>query len=1024
MMRPISLTMNAFGAYVEKTTIAFDALKDQRLFLISGATGAGKTTIFDAMIFALYGEASGSQRQPKTMRSQLAARENLTYVDFQFEVNGDLYQIHREPKQPNPDPKAKNEREQKVEFQTPQGTISRITEAKSKSEELLGLTARQFRQVVMLPQGEFQRMITADTKERRETFRQIFNTVSYRQLELALKDQARAATQAAASAREAIQNEQAAISAALPTADQEAFVTALNQENFAVALAMGQTTHTRWQAEQNQRQQAITAAEVERQQVEQALQLLEEAAALQAEGDELSQQAEQMAALNAAITQHDQARPLYQIYEQQQAKRKQLDQKHAQLVETEQQLAAITTEQEQLATDQKQWAEAIQALPQQREQLQQAQQSLAAWEDYTARTALLNQEQADYARERQETDQRAEESDACQAKLLTLKQQLEQLEQAIKGEDYFEWLISDWEHKNAQLAQDQSQWLNYQATVKNYQELEVVMQKLEHQEADARQQQVQLEQQWQEGWRQQLSDQLVAGEPCPVCGSRNHPAPATGQAVTVSEVQVQAGRHQVEDIARQVATKHEQWEQVKQKLQQFAPQVTSDWETQLQEQSQWLSQQHTAIENQKRHNQELTLQHQALKKDYEQQQQVVTQLSADVSQRMGALQVKADYLTHEAQSLAEQKKQLTGNSQEEQQTLTKALADTITMSEQAQERLTAQATRLTNEQTNVASRYEERQRSYKDYQMEAAHLQAAVKREEAALGVTVEKILPLFTSTSDWEADRRRLSAYQSKQQMHQIKQQQNERARHQAQVSGSWEQYHTKRQLLATEVEKQNQAFQEKQKELTLLADRLARLKKAITDYQAHHQSSAALREMHAIASGQVNTAPPISFETYVLQQYFDQVIVRANEQLSHMTGGQYHFVRDEESTAQRANKELGLDLSVFDAFTGQIRSVNTLSGGEMFQASLAFALGLSTIIQEQAGAIDLGLLFIDEGFGSLDAESLALAMETLEELESQGDRLIGIISHVEELKTQLPVHLEVVKDESGSHAHFSGLI
>ncbi|MDO4670930.1 MAG: SMC family ATPase [Aerococcus sp.] len=1030
-MRPLQLTLQAFGSYTKKTTIDFTQLADQRLFLISGPTGAGKTTLFDALIFALYGEVSGSMRQAKNMRAQLADTKTITAVDFTFEVNGETYVIHREPKQPNPDPKAKNERDQRVSLTTPGGTYTRITEVRTKVEELIGLTAQQFRQVVMLPQGEFQRLITADTKERRETFRQIFNTDLYRHFEIALKDRYRQAEQLLKASYQTIQHEEAVVAPVLPTQEQESFLMAMHQEDYDAALKIVMAYRQQAMRDQQTLETQVTQLETEEQHAQLSIQLLTEAEKLKRENEVIHEKSKAMTELEEEIDQHDQARTLYQLYHQQQEKAQQLANKNQQLQQTQEKRQSLAAEEAAFQQEETQWQEVFLTLPRLQEQLKQSEQALLAWDTYSKAKQTLDQMMIDYESQAMHSKKLAADLVQRQSEQEKLIEQL----QALATKQVSEHLLAQEQIALAQkeqvVALGKERYSRYQANAKAEAALQLEYQRLHETYEAAKQKQITQKQAWQSQWLQQLQSTLQEGEACPLCGSVHHPSlQAKGDITAPLEritVPSEDETEHMASLARAVATAHARLEQVEQEQdklidRQFS--TVTEWEEALADQQRTLTAEQKQLQEKRDQQTQLQDEITTYKQQYDSQQQRYQSQKEVLAQLSGQCTAQHEQIKQEQERLMQLKQQLVGESQEEAQTNYQTLEQRVTTLTAQQKKLKDKATTLTEQRLRLDEQYTERHSAVLAYQTEWEHLTALVEAEEKTIGQSVTQILPLFSVSRDWETLKKQLTTFKEQERTNRVQLEQNELARRQASITADLLTYQRQAAQKSEQLATLRQTIQGQQEQLTLFKDRTERLKAATEQYQQQDQETQTWRELYAVASGQVAATSRVSFETYVLQQYFDWVIARANVQFDHMTGGQYHFVRENIMKTRTSAKELGLDLSVFDAFTGQVRSVNTLSGGETFQASLAFALGLSEVIQEQAGAIEMGLLFIDEGFGSLDNESLQLAMGTLADLESQGERLIGIISHVDALKTELPVHLSITKDDRGSHARFTGLV
>ncbi|WP_195851033.1 AAA family ATPase [Aerococcus tenax] len=317
----------------------------------------------------------------------------------------------------------------------------------------------------------------------------------------------------------------------------------------------------------------------------------------------------------------------------------------------------------------------------------------------------------------------------------------------------------------------------------------------------------------------------------------------------------------------------------------------------------------------------------------------------------------------------------------------------------------------------------------RDYQ------EAAVKKNQAQSQAIAERLAQarresdlsddqvkaLHQSDRDWQAISQTLSAYSNqvyayKKSLEALKAKEKDLAIDQDQAT-----YQKKKSELDQSYAQAASQLSQDREDLIRLKDQVALLTDLWQDYQDRYQSFGDLKKLSDVANGKLNKSQRISFQRYILGIYLDWIVERANQRFYQMTNGKYYFKRAEDEIG--GNQAKGLNLNVFDSYTASERSVHSLSGGESFQASLALALGLSDVIQEEAGTVDVGMLFIDEGFGTLDSETLQQALDTLVDLHQRSGRLIAVISHREELKQELPIQLAVEMTPSGSQCHWQGL-
>ncbi|WP_445011627.1 AAA family ATPase [Vreelandella stevensii] len=858
-MTPLTLTLQAFGPFARRDTIDFTALGKSPLFLINGPTGAGKSSILDAICFALYGQTTGNERDAGQMRCDQAAPDLLTEVTLTFRLRESTYRVRRVPQQERPKANGEGTTTQAAEAQlwrlTPEGqkdeclVARKVTDANGQLQQLLGLDARQFRQVMVLPQGKFRELLLAGSKEREEIFAQLFQTQIFQRIEQRLADQAKHIVREVNDHRQRVQGMLAA-SDVESEAALEAALAALAPDH--------QTARHDLALAAEQREQAVAAAQSA---AALARQFAQHAALVNAKAALLVQQPAVQRA-QQQLRQHEQTQALATPF------------------------YARQSAQQNATAAQREWAAAEQAIAPRQAAHQQAQEALeAANAQYEQLPALQRRA---YALE--------QSLDQCQA-LATLEKQQQALAQQV-----------DRARENAQ----------------------------QKQRAATQQEQHAIEQEmrWHQGQAALLAEQLEGGQPCPVCGSREHPAPASTAQLLVTQEEVKQARS-THERARQA------WVSAQQDAQRLEQQAEH-----VGEQCQTLREQLGDSASLESVNASLA----AVKREM------------DTCERSWKAAQSQAQTAHTAFAQAQTTlTQTTQRQAEAQRTLEAA---------QAEWQTALQGSPFEDEQAFITARLDtaEQQRLSDDvarFQRELARLEGQLEASAPLL----EGKTPPDVAALDAQAD--------------------NSKAREEA-----CRQHY---QRLSARVD-----------QLTATRQRLAEARNVEAALDEQYKLWGTLSE---VANGR--TGHRISLQRFVLGVLLDDVLIQASERLVGMSRGRYQLVRREDPS--KGNRASGLELDVADTYTGKNRSVATLSGGESFMAALALALGLSDVVQAYAGGIQLDTLFIDEGFGSLDQDALDQAIAMLSELQMSG-RMIGVISHVSELKEQMPVRIDVLPSRQGS--------
>jgi exonuclease SbcC len=1020
-LRPLKLTMQAFGPYAEREEIDFRCLGDRSFFLIHGPTGGGKTTILDAMCFALYGDTSGDVRRGKDMRSHHAAPETVTEVMFEFSLGETRYRIHRVPEQERP-----MKRGGGTTIQKPEATLWRLGSVGGRDEErtietqwsrvtgtvgrILGFRSDQFRQVVVLPQGKFQDVLTASSKEREDILEILFRTDVYRKIEEALKAAARELTDK----MEDLNKHRAFILGRAPAADAGELERRVSQ--LAAELAQAEEDLERLHADEARVQARLQAARqlhaafAEHREAEQEL-----ARFMVADG-EMAREKERLRLARRAAGLAGVAETLSERLAEVEEGRGNLEEASRRLEEAGERKSEAARalgrekrrEAKRTAANKKLLR--LESQAGQMEQLEDARTSMAETQDemaglrgrvregtrsvdgITRRIESLEESSG-------QTREKAAQAPALLLRLdisrkhLEVRQKLETVRaQAREGRRVLKRLEK--EAKEAQGRHDEARSLL-----------------------------TRMEERWRSGQAGVLAGRLRSGEPCPVCGSTEHPSPAVlppdvpdhdglrEQRTVVEKAEKERDRTREALSARRLDVSRLEGEamSLRQNLGEAGGLTLKSVRSETRKLEKGLEGAEAA-------------------------QQALKEALADLDRLRQQKDEMARHLKAEEAALKQAENAFEGAravAAERESKLPKALRTRARL-EAALEQARLDLASLVDAFEKARQRESDARQQYAEAKVAAAGARKALRtatrnsltarerfsKKLAAAGFTgpdaYEKarledteIESLARAVDEHEAGLKaaRLRLTRARQATRGKKipdlaglASKTEEAKHRC----------DKRIAEAAEIRKEHGR-------VAGLAGELKTIERDITALEKRYYVTGKIAD---VANGKNDRG--ITFQRFVLAALLDEVLMAATERLKVMSHGRYDLHR----ASERADRRLagGLDLEVFDAFTGYARPVSTLSGGETFLSSLSLALGLADVVQAYAGGIHLETIFVDEGFGSLDPEALDLAIRALMDLQ-RGNRLVGIISHVPELKEWIDARLEVTGTPRGSKVRFVGL-
>jgi len=1018
-MKPIQLVMRAFGPYPKAQVIDFRELGDRSLFLIHGPTGAGKTSVLDAVCFALYGESSGAERKADELRSHLAAPEVTTEVVFDFELGNKRYRVWRSPTQDLPKMRGEGftTRTHKATLWDRSGLAdddeegqvlaTRASEVTQELTERLGFTADQFRQVVVLPQGQFRRLLSANSTDRQAILQTIFQSEVYRRVEEALKEKAKnmeGEMRGLRETREALLH-QAEVQEPgelekkrkdkgkqLKEAGKKRKAAAAQQKVANKALQEGQKAEARFK------------------ELEEAQEELDKITKLE---PEQTKRKEELRLARAAERLEEPSKNL--------AARKAEDEEARSELEKAQVAAAQA---ENNSKEAQAWLKEERGKEPEREQARMEVDRLQRLSGVVEEVAALRKKLVLGQKKAKES---AKARDKAKGVLTSIKEGIEDGERKQ----------GDLRNKAGRLEELKLRHADLERSLTRRKELEAKVLELESGQKDHAKKQAariaaqkkveqqkkrlsELQASWTQGQAAILAQVLKEGQPCPVCGSLEHPYPAVSQEALPGQPEIEAsqellvsleeGLEEVRDaeskLANEVAGLEATVSSLRQNLEERAdiPIETLEAELklvgvekqdaakaaaeldQLEKQLQALSKQRGETETQL---EELALEAQQAEKDAGSLQALVVDKEKEVPEDL-----RADGAMQKALVKA-----------------TKLREDLIKAYEKGQ----SEAQESSNKQASAAA-------SLKAAQKHATETQKKYKLQEKAFGEALEKAG--FKSIDEYEEVRSLVA------QIDQIEAaiQRHDQAREAASARLLRAQKASKGlerpnlPALERATDQTGLLLQKAVEEQTRYEDELTQLDKLWDKWSQLEERLQKLQDLYSVTGQLSKTASGqnrlnLTFERFVLGTLLDEVLEVASQRLGIMSRGRFRLQRSHEVADRRS--AAGLDLEVLDAYSGTERPVATLSGGEGFMASLALALGLADVVQSHAGGRRLNTIFVDEGFGSLDSDSLDQALECLLELQ-QGGRLVGVISHVSDLKERIPARLLVETSPSGSRARF----
>ena len=1025
-MKPLSLKLQAFGAFANPVELDFSRFDQHRLFLIHGQTGAGKTTLFDGMCYALYGETTF--RNPEKMRSQFAPNQTDTLVEFVFAMREKLYRVERrlyvvkQRKKTTEKTEAQQEAvpqediklEAKQVFSeidthgNPVGEIlTKVGDIKDKVRDIVGFSAQQFKQIVILPQGKFDELIRASSDEKMPILKEIFDAYIFEKIADKLIE-----------SRKNYEEKLKGVTQKIEFFLQNAGIHK-NEDEDELLLKIRELEErmAEWVADLNIKEQVF----------KDTLAGLEQVKARA--GDFLEYER-----LSEALQQHRQTEHLI-------AQKRQVLQNAAKAEKLRQPIDGlqdldhkITETQRQIAEDEKNFKDTLAKLKEVEDEARKIKgleenidvfkQKIRKYTDLKPRTTEISRLEKELqslenqgVAKRKEKEVLETEKNTFSEKLLELEKREKELEPLARLKSGLEIVWQDWQKlqaKHKRLSDTQAKLQDFEFDMKQKFQLS--------EKASATRQQKETEYSWFDRvWRDSqaasLALQLTDNQPCPVCGSVQHPKPALPTDKTVTDLELENAKRTAEKAAFDYEKARQAFTEAREH---FATQKT--FVTALQEEigeKYNLSVKAFEAEVQK---------HEAAFREGETAEAELNK----IAETMQRTKIYIENAEKQRKAFEEEVKTLRDKYTKTKTELSLKKAE-MPENLDTEPLLQAEIQKLSLEQEQTESYIRQVEKEREHQRSQSDMLKGSLERNRKSLELNLSDRLKKHLQLQDllqkndfYDASdvRELLRSEHEIQQLTtdienwNLKKVQLETGLHtySLKIEGKPKPDVTAVELARNEAEQQFKTHQalvsEKKSLLAQLRKSQEEIEKLKAESRKMYEEFGHIKLLADVANGK--NAVKQKFEAYVLSVFLDEVLQYANKRLDLLSQGRYQLLIKTDFTG--GGKDTSLDLEVFDSYNNKKRDVQSLSGGETFFSSLALALGLADVATARAGGLKLDAIFIDEGFGTLDSETLDLAIRTLTHLDGE-HRLVGIISHISELKERIPGRLEVIKDKSGSY-------
>ena len=1039
-MRPIKLTISAFGPYASKQVIDFEELKGRNIFVISGKTGAGKTTIFDAISYALYGEASGESRETDSLRSHFADDNTETYVELEFELRGEKYTVNRVPKQKKKKARGEGYTEKSADatLTLPDGkVITKVKNVTDKIIEILGITREQFKQIVMLAQGEFKKLLLADSVEREGIFRKIFNTYDFEKIQAELKDKAANLSKNRTKSKHEMEINLKNIKGEHDIVIDEYVDFPLVIEKLKDLLERDNNIYKTLNEEGKEVDNKLQVKNQEKAIIETNNNLLKEKEIITKALEELLSKEDEYKNKAKAIIDGKNAKEVKYIEDKLIETTKKLTKREEDYNLSLKNIDSLKLKQEE-ANKLLQIEESKEC---DREKLSVEINNLNKLEEKIIELDSLNnkvmhlKQSAENSKlqiinnkkETEELKKSKEEKELQLKDIATLETKKVELESDIKAKNK---TLDEVRELFKVIRSFQNTYIEHNNKAKEYKEFEVEYKKVKenYEKMDD------LYKKEQAGI---LASKLQENEPCPVCGSTNHPNKATIKEnlkiPTKEELKVakenldkleKENLEKINNLTTLNSNKTTYLEQVNNHLSMLSATLNIDktFNSETAKVVKNLGTELKSVIDKLKDELLKVIDKISLKEKIEKELNLITTTINEREQSLIKLEeCEKNYTTELTQNITkidEYKKEIPENI-----TDVKTLNNLIEVKTKELNISKEKLAKLRLENENLAKKLEGENSTSKEINKSIEELKLEIANNQTNFNEAIKE--QGFDNIEDYENAKLKIS-------MVEVLEKEVENYNSELKLTKAKQEdiiNKTKDIVFMdiTTIDEEIKSIQENKKELegklrdlhSIIDNNKTVLKNVENlniEFKEIEEEYKVVGELADLANGK--KAPYISFERYILASYFEDIIEAANIRLEKMTGDRFSLIR--KTSKSKGAGQKGLELEIYDNYTDSSRDVSSLSGGESFKASLSLALGLSDIVQSNAGGVSLDTMFVDEGFGTLDPQSLDNAIDSLLELQ-RGGRLVGIISHVEELKERIDAKLEVTSTSKGSKVEFN---
>ena len=1039
-MRPIKLTISAFGPYASKQVIDFEELKGRNIFVISGKTGAGKTTIFDAISYALYGEASGESRETDSLRSHFADDNTETYVELEFELRGERYIVNRVPKQKKKKARGEGYTEKSADatLTLPDGKIiTKVKNVTDKIIEILGITREQFKQIVMLAQGEFKKLLLADSVEREGIFRKIFNTYDFEKIQAELKDKAANLSKNRTKSKHEMEINLKNIKGEHDIVIDEYVDFPLVIEKLKDLLERDNNIYKTLNEEGKEVDNNLQVKNQEKAIIETNNNLLKEKEIITKALEELLSKEDEYKNKSKTIIDGKNAKEVKYIEDKLIETTKKLTKREEDYNLSLKNIDSLKLKQEE-ANKLLQIEESKEC---DREKLSVEINNLNKLEEKIIELDSLNnkvmhlKQSAENSKlqiinnkkETEELKKSKEEKELQLKDIATLETKKVELESDIKAKNK---TLDEVRELFKVIRSFQNTYIEHNNKAKEYKEFEVEYKKVkENYEA--------MDDLYKKEQAGILASKLQENEPCPVCGSTNHPNKATIKEnlkiPTKEELKVakenldkleKENLEKINNLTTLNSNKTTYLEQVNNHLSMLSATLNIDktFNSETAKVVKNLGTELKSVIDKLKDELLKVIDKISLKEKIEKELNLITTTINEREQSLIKLEeCEKNYTTELTQNITkidEYKKEIPENI-----TDLKTLNNLIEVKTKELNISKEKLAKLRLENENLAKKLEGENSTSKEINKSIEELKLEIANNKANFNEAIKE--QGFDNIEDYENAKLKISMVESLE-----KEVENYNSELKLTKAKQEDIINKTKDIVfmdITTIDEEIRSIQNNKKELEsklrelhaiIVGNKtiLKNVENLNIEFKEIEEEYKVLGELADLANGK--KAPYISFERYILASYFEDIIEAANIRLEKMTGDRFSLIR--KTSKSKGAGQKGLELEIYDNYTDSSRDVSSLSGGESFKASLSLALGLSDIVQSNAGGVSLDTMFVDEGFGTLDPQSLDNAIDSLLELQ-RGGRLVGIISHVEELKERIDAKLEVTSTSKGSKVEFN---